>query len=73
MRACPHGEVYSETYLSTGVALGRSSGGVGGAIVPADGCVDLILRDGRIAVAGPSAGLALLMRVRFADLGDVPG
>jgi hypothetical protein len=45
--------VYSESRLSHGAALWRSSG-AGGAVIPADGCVDLILRDGRVWVAGPS-------------------
>ncbi|ROR83434.1 transcriptional regulator, AraC family [Plantibacter flavus] len=46
--------MYSERVLLSGEALWRSEGSVGGAVVPADGCVDLILRDGRVEVAGPS-------------------
>lgn len=44
---------YSETRLPLGAALWRSRGSVG-AVVPADGCVDLILREGQITVSGPS-------------------
>lgn len=39
--------------LREGVALWRSVGG-SGSVVPADGCVDLILRDDAVLVAGPS-------------------
>ncbi|SMQ60617.1 transcriptional regulator, AraC family [Plantibacter sp. VKM Ac-1784] len=46
--------MYSERVLLSGEALWRSEDGSGGAVVPADGCVDLILRDGRVEVAGPS-------------------
>lgn len=45
--------MYSELALPGGSALWRSSGGAGGA-VPADGCVDLILLDDAVYVAGPS-------------------
>jgi AraC-like DNA-binding protein len=45
--------VYSETALPHGAVL-WSSAGSGGATIPADGCVDLILRGDRVAVAGPS-------------------
>lgn len=45
--------MYSETPLSDGAALWRSLGS-DGAVIPADGCVDLILRDERVFVAGPS-------------------
>ncbi|MCK2035166.1 helix-turn-helix domain-containing protein [Microbacterium sp. SSW1-49] len=47
------GEMYSETPLPDGAALWRSLGS-DGAVIPADGCVDLILRDDRVFVAGPS-------------------
>lgn len=46
--------MYSERVLLSGEALWRSEDSAGGAAVPADGCVDLILRDGRVDVAGPS-------------------
>jgi AraC-like DNA-binding protein len=46
--------VYSEHLFTHGEALWRSIGSAGGATVPADGCVDVILRDGRVEVAGPS-------------------
>ncbi len=46
--------MYSETRLPHGLALWRSRGSAGGGPIPADGCVDLILRDGRVSVAGPS-------------------
>lgn len=46
--------MYSETRLPHGSALWRSRGSAGGGPIPADGCVDLILRDGRVSVAGPS-------------------
>lgn len=46
--------MYSERVLLSGEALWRSEDSAGGAVVPADGCVDLILRDGRVEVAGPS-------------------
>ncbi|WP_138945917.1 helix-turn-helix transcriptional regulator [Plantibacter sp. M259] len=46
--------MYSERVLLSGDALWRSEDSAGGAAVPADGCVDLILRDGRVEVAGPS-------------------
>lgn len=46
--------MYSERVLLSGDALWRSEDSAGGAVVPADGCVDLILRDGRVEVAGPS-------------------
>ena len=45
--------MYSETPLLLGAAVWRSEGSLG-AVVPADGCVDLILRDAKITVAGPS-------------------
>lgn len=45
--------MYSETPLPDGAALWQSVGS-DGAVVPADGCVDLILRDDRVFVAGPS-------------------
>lgn len=45
--------MYSETPLPDGAALWRSLGS-DGAVIPADGCVDLILRDDRVFVAGPS-------------------
>ena len=48
-----NGNVYTELALPDGSALWRSSGGEGGA-VPADGCVDLILLDDAVYVAGPS-------------------
>lgn len=48
-----HGLVYSETALPKGAAVWRSAGSEG-SVVPADGCVDVILRDGRAFVAGPS-------------------
>lgn len=46
--------MYSERVLLYGDALWRSEDSAGGVVVPADGCVDLILRDGRVEVAGPS-------------------
>lgn len=46
--------MYSEARLSNGAAVWRSTGSHGGVVVPADGCVDLILRDGQVNVAGPS-------------------
>lgn len=46
--------MYSECRLPHGAALWRSRGSAGGTAIPADGCVDLILRDGRVFVAGPS-------------------
>lgn len=46
--------MYSESRLPQGAALWRSRGSAGGAAIPADGCVDLILRNGRVLVAGPS-------------------
>lgn len=45
--------MYSETRLPLGAAFWRSEKSLG-ATVPADGCVDVILRDDRITVAGPS-------------------
>jgi AraC-like DNA-binding protein len=45
--------MYSETPLPDGAALWRSLGS-DGAVIPADGCVDLILREDRVFVAGPS-------------------
>jgi AraC-like DNA-binding protein len=45
--------VYTELALPDGSALWRSADGTGGA-VPADGCVDLILLDEAVYVAGPS-------------------
>ncbi|WP_243233534.1 helix-turn-helix domain-containing protein [Microbacterium sp. CIAB417] len=45
--------MYNELALPDGSALWRSTGGAGGA-VPADGCVDLILLDDAVYVAGPS-------------------
>lgn len=46
--------MYSEVRLSGAVTLWRSDHSAGHAVIPADGCVDLILRDGRVDVAGPS-------------------
>ncbi|SKB02083.1 transcriptional regulator, AraC family [Agreia bicolorata] len=46
--------MYSEIQLPQGAVLWRSHDSAGGAVVPADGCVDLILRDGGVDVAGPS-------------------
>lgn len=46
--------MYSESLLPNGAALWRSQGSTGGAVIPADGSVDLILRDSRLFVAGPS-------------------
>lgn len=46
--------MYSESQLQHGLVLWRSHGSAGGVVVPADGCVDLILRDGWVDVAGPS-------------------
>lgn len=48
-----HGLVYSETALPKGAAVWRSAGSER-SVVSADGCVDVILRDGRAFVAGPS-------------------
>ncbi|MEP7765180.1 helix-turn-helix domain-containing protein [Sanguibacter sp. 25GB23B1] len=45
--------MYAETLLEHGAAIWTSHGS-GGAVVPADGCVDLILRDDEVLVAGPS-------------------
>lgn len=45
--------MYAETPLGHGAALWTSHGSRG-AVVPADGCVDLILRDDEVLVAGPS-------------------
>lgn len=45
--------MYSEVRLPQCAVLWWSTGS-GGSVIPADGCVDLILRDGRVAVAGPS-------------------
>lgn len=45
--------MYAETLLEHGSALWTSRGSPG-AVVPADGCVDLILRDDEVLVAGPS-------------------
>ncbi|KAM9862243.1 helix-turn-helix domain-containing protein [Leucobacter sp. BZR 635] len=46
--------MYSESLLPNGAALWRSQGSAGGAVIPADGSVDLIVRDDRVFVAGPS-------------------
>ncbi|MGU3357460.1 helix-turn-helix domain-containing protein [Microbacterium sp. M4A5_1d] len=46
--------MYSEVRLSGAATLWRSDHSAGHAVIPADGCVDLILRDGRVDVAGPS-------------------
>lgn len=46
--------MYSEVRLSGAATLWRSAHSAGHAVIPADGCVDLILRDGRVDVAGPS-------------------
>lgn len=46
--------MYSESRLPYGAVLWRSADNAGGAFIPADGCVDLILREGRVQVAGPS-------------------
>ncbi|WJM15690.1 helix-turn-helix domain-containing protein [Microbacterium arborescens] len=46
--------MYSEVRLSGAATLWRSAHSAGRAVIPADGCVDLILRDGRVDVAGPS-------------------
>lgn len=46
--------MYSETHLQHGGTVWRSRNSAGGAVVAADGCVDLILRGGHISVAGPS-------------------
>lgn len=45
--------MYTELGLVGGRAIWRSSGSPG-AVIPADGCVDLILRDEEVFVAGPS-------------------
>ena len=45
--------MYAETLVGHGAAL-WSSRGSRGAVVPADGCVDLILRGDEVLVAGPS-------------------
>lgn len=45
--------MYAELALGGGNAIWRSSGDQS-AIIPADGCVDLILRDEEVFVAGPS-------------------
>lgn len=45
--------VYVETRLPLGLTLWRSRNDVDSTI-PADGCTDLILRDGHLSVAGPS-------------------
>ncbi len=46
--------MYSESRLFHGAALWRSINNMGGTVVSADGCVDLIVREGRMFVAGPS-------------------
>ena len=46
-------QVYSEHPLPHGAALWRSVDSAAG-VIAADGCVDLILRDERVLVAGPS-------------------
>ena len=46
--------VYVEGLLAGDVVLWRSSDTAGGLLVPADGCVDLIVRDDRVDIAGPS-------------------
>lgn len=45
--------MYTELGLGGGRAIWRSSGSAG-AVIPADGCVDLIFRDEEVFVAGPS-------------------
>lgn len=50
---CEHVQVYSEHPLPHGAALWRSVDSAAG-VIAADGCVDLILRDERVLVAGPS-------------------
>lgn len=45
--------MYAEQALGGGRTMWRSSGGLG-AVIPADGCVDLILRNEEVFVAGPS-------------------
>lgn len=45
--------MYAELALGGGRTIWRSSGSVG-AVIPADGCVDLILRNEEVFVAGPS-------------------
>ena len=45
-------DVYSETVLSEQRTLWRSVGG-SAAIIPADGCVDLIVRSGQVLLCGP--------------------
>lgn len=46
--------MYAESRLPHGTALWRSVRSTGGATVAADGCVDLIVREDRAYVAGPS-------------------
>lgn len=45
--------MYTETDLGGGCTLWRSSGSPGG-VIPADGCVDVILRGDEVLLAGPS-------------------
>lgn len=45
--------MYIERALPSGAVLWRSTGGAG-AVIPADGCADVIVLDGRLVVAGPS-------------------
>lgn len=46
--------MYTESRLPHGATLWRSAGSPGGAMISADGCVDLILREERVWIAGPS-------------------
>ena len=48
-----NGRVYEEAVMDMGSALWRSSGSPA-SVIAADGCVDLILRDDDVWVAGPS-------------------
>ena len=57
-------DVYSETVLSEQRTLWRSVGG-SAAIIPADGCVDLIVRSGQVLLCGPQT------RVIHAPVDDV--
>lgn len=45
--------VYLETRMPLGLTLWQSRGDFG-SMVPADGCTDLIVRDGQLVVSGPS-------------------
>lgn len=59
------GRVYSETALGTGCALWTSTGSAGG-VIPADGCVDVLLRGDEVLLAGPSTR-------RITTTADLPG